>query len=82
MTTEAIELGFRRCDKLIESISGTGCLESGAVSPMAARGRSRDEHMDHRPIASLGNSDGDLKMRQWTMGGDGPRSGNRLYLEG
>ena len=48
---------------------------------MAARGRSRNEHIDHRPIASLGNSDGDLKMLQWTMGGDGPRSGNHLYLE-
>lgn len=26
-----------------------------------------------RPIASFGNSDGDLQMLQWTMAGDGPR---------
>ena len=26
-----------------------------------------------RPIAAFGNSDGDLQMLQWTMGGDGPR---------
>jgi hypothetical protein len=36
---------------------------------VAARGRSRiNEHIGHRPIASFGNSDGDLQMLQWTMG--------------
>jgi phosphoserine phosphatase len=30
-------------------------------------------HIGHRPIASFGNSDGDLQMLQWTMAGEGPR---------
>ncbi len=31
------------------------------------------QHIGKRPIASFGNSDGDLQMLQWTMSGDGPR---------
>jgi hypothetical protein len=31
------------------------------------------EHIGRRPIASFGNSDGDLQMLQWTMAGRGPR---------
>jgi len=30
-------------------------------------------HIGRRPIASFGNSDGDLEMLQWTVAGDGPR---------
>ncbi len=30
-------------------------------------------HIGRRPIASFGNSDGDLQMLQWTTGGDGAR---------
>ena len=30
-------------------------------------------HIGRRPIASFGNSDGDLQMLQWTTSGDGPR---------
>lgn len=30
-------------------------------------------HIGRRPIASFGNSDGDLQMLQWTTAGDGPR---------
>ncbi|MBK1826260.1 HAD family hydrolase [Haloferula rosea] len=30
-------------------------------------------HIGRRPIASFGNSDGDLQMHQWTQSGDGPR---------
>ena len=30
-------------------------------------------HIGRRPIASFGNSDGDLQMHQWTQAGDGPR---------
>jgi len=30
-------------------------------------------HIGRRPIASFGNSDGDLQMLQWTMAGDGAR---------
>ena len=30
-------------------------------------------HIGRRPIAAFGNSDGDLKMLQWTMAGDGRR---------
>jgi phosphoglycolate phosphatase-like HAD superfamily hydrolase len=30
-------------------------------------------HIGRRPIASFGNSDGDLEMLQWTAGGDGAR---------
>jgi hypothetical protein len=30
-------------------------------------------HIGRRPIASFGNSDGDLQMLQWTMAGSGPR---------
>lgn len=30
-------------------------------------------HIGRRPIASFGNSDGDLQMHQWTQGGKGPR---------
>ena len=32
-----------------------------------------NEHIGRRPIAAFGNSDGDLQMLQWTMGGSGPR---------
>jgi hypothetical protein len=32
-----------------------------------------NEHIGRRPIASFGNSDGDLQMLQWTMAGGGPR---------
>lgn len=32
-----------------------------------------NQHIGRRPIASFGNSDGDLQMLQWTMAGEGPR---------
>jgi hypothetical protein len=32
-----------------------------------------NEHIGRRPIAAFGNSDGDLQMLQWTMGGSGAR---------
>jgi hypothetical protein len=32
-----------------------------------------------RPIAAFGNSDGDLEMIQWTMGGAGPRLGALIH---
>jgi hypothetical protein len=31
------------------------------------------QHIGRRPIASFGNSDGDLQMLQWTTAGDGQR---------
>jgi hypothetical protein len=32
-----------------------------------------DKYIGRRPIASFGNSDGDLPMLEWTAGGPGPR---------
>ena len=32
-----------------------------------------NSHIGRRPIAAIGNSDGDLQMLQWTMAGSGPR---------
>ena len=32
-----------------------------------------NQHIGRRPIASFGNSDGDLQMHQWTTSGDGAR---------
>jgi len=32
-----------------------------------------NQHIGRRPIASFGNSDGDLQMHQWTTAGDGAR---------
>ncbi len=32
-----------------------------------------NQHIGRRPIASFGNSDGDLQMLQWTTAGQGPR---------
>jgi hypothetical protein len=32
-----------------------------------------NSHIGRRPIASFGNSDGDLEMLQWTTAGNGPR---------
>jgi hypothetical protein len=32
-----------------------------------------ESHIGRRPIASVGNSDGDLQMMQWTAAGSGPR---------
>jgi len=32
-----------------------------------------NQHIGRRPIASFGNSDGDLQMLQWATGGEGPR---------
>ncbi len=34
-----------------------------------------NQHIGRRPIATFGNSDGDLEMLQWTTAGDGPRFG-------
>jgi hypothetical protein len=32
-----------------------------------------NQHIGRRPIAAIGNSDGDLEMLQWTASGQGPR---------
>jgi len=32
-----------------------------------------DQHIGRRPVASFGNSDGDLQMLQWTTAGQGPQ---------
>ena len=37
------------------------------------------QHIGRRPIASFGNSDGDLQMLQWTTGGDGLRFGMLIH---
>ena len=43
-------------------------LDDKAGKPVAI-----NQHIGRRPIASFGNSDGDLQMLQWTMAGDGAR---------
>ena len=43
-------------------------LDDKAGKPVAI-----NQHIGRRPIASFGNSDGDLQMLQWTMAGDGVR---------
>jgi hypothetical protein len=42
-------------------------LDDKAGKPVAI-----NQHIGRRPIASFGNSDGDLQMLQWTAAGDGP----------
>jgi len=43
-------------------------LDDKAGKPVAI-----NQHIGRRPIASFGNSDGDLQMLQWTTAGDGAR---------
>jgi phosphoglycolate phosphatase-like HAD superfamily hydrolase len=43
-------------------------LNDGAVKPVSIQ-----HHIGRRPIAAIGNSDGDLAMLQWTMAGPGER---------
>jgi hypothetical protein len=43
-------------------------IDDGAGKPVGI-----NEHIGRRPIAAFGNSNGDLQMLQWTMGGGGVR---------
>jgi hypothetical protein len=43
-------------------------IDDGAGKPVGI-----NQHIGRRPIFAFGNSDGDLQMLQWTMGGEGVR---------
>ncbi len=43
-------------------------IDDGAGKPVGIQ-----QHIGRRPIAAFGNSDGDLQMLQWTVGGSGLR---------
>lgn len=47
--------------------------EIGFVDDKAGKPVGINHHIGRRPIASFGNSDGDLQMLQWTGSGEGPR---------
>ena len=47
--------------------------ELNFVDDKAGKPVAINHHIGRRPIASFGNSDGDLQMLQWTSAGDGPR---------
>ena len=49
--------------------------ELNFVSDNAGKPVAIHEAIGHQPIATFGNSDGDLEMLQWTMMGRGPRLG-------
>jgi phosphoglycolate phosphatase-like HAD superfamily hydrolase len=53
---------------VIVSMSGVDFVDDGEGKPIGING-----HIGRRPIASFGNSDGDLQMLQWTTGGQGAR---------
>ena len=46
--------------------------EAAFVDDRAAKPVAINRHIGRRPIASFGNSDGDLQMLQYATGGDGP----------
>jgi len=43
------------------------------ISDNVAKPAAIQKHIGRRPIASFGNSDGDLEMLQWTSAGEGAR---------
>jgi len=43
------------------------------VDDRAGKPSGIQKHIGRRPLAALGNSDGDLEMLQWTTAGPGPR---------
>jgi hypothetical protein len=50
------------------------CRRSTSSTMDAANRMGINEHIGRLPIAAFGNSDGDLQMLQYTMGGSGARS--------
>lgn len=55
---------------VIVRLSELNFIDDKAGKPAAIQ-----HHIGRRPIASFGNSDGDLQMLQWTSAGSGPRFG-------
>src|SRR5208337_1506864 len=51
----------------------TKLLEIDFVNDNAGKPAGIQKHIGRRPIASFGNSDGDLEMLQWTTAGNGAR---------
>lgn len=47
--------------------------EIGLVDDAGGKPVGIQTFIGRRPVMAFGNSDGDLQMLQWTMGGDGPR---------
>ncbi|MFO0448732.1 MAG: HAD family hydrolase, partial [Pseudomonadota bacterium] len=47
--------------------------ELGAIDDKDGKPIHIHRHIGRRPIAAFGNSDGDLRMLQWTAAGPGPR---------
>ncbi|MEI8344454.1 MAG: HAD family hydrolase, partial [Candidatus Omnitrophota bacterium] len=50
-----------------------GLPESDLIDDGPGKPVGIQSHIGRRPIASFGNSDGDLQMMQWTVAGPGPR---------
>jgi hypothetical protein len=59
---------FRNGIPVIMGIAKLDFIDDGPGKPISIQSR-----IGRRPIASFGNSDGDLQMMQWTAAGSGPR---------
>ncbi len=53
---------------VLHKLSDINFVDDGAGKPVGIH-----QHIGRRPIAAFGNSDGDLEMLQYTMGGSGAR---------
>ncbi len=63
-----VKFEFRDGKPVLMRLPEINFIDDGAGKPVGM-----NQHIGRRPIAAFGNSDGDLQMLQWTMGGSGPR---------
>ncbi len=63
-----VKFEFRNSKPVLMRLPEINFIDDGAGKPVGI-----NQHIGRRPIAAFGNSDGDLQMLQWTMGGSGPR---------
>ena len=59
---------FRNGIPVLMNMPELDFIDDGPGKPVGIQ-----SHIGRRPIASFGNSDGDLQMMQWTAAGSGPR---------
>jgi phosphoserine phosphatase len=64
----SLKLEMRDGEPVLVKLHETDVINDTAEKPAAIQ-----KHIDRRPIAAFGNSDGDLEMLQWTTAGKGAR---------
>jgi phosphoglycolate phosphatase-like HAD superfamily hydrolase len=64
----ALKFELREGEPVLLKVPEVDFVDDKEGKPVAIQ-----RHIGRRPIMAFGNSDGDLQMLQWTMGGAGPR---------